>query len=181
MEGLDNISRVINPYNMQRKGRKWHRKLVELFIEIAVYNSFILWKKINNPNTDQLQFQQDIINNIIMFYMTKHRTHQTDRNPGASTLSELTRLVGKHFTELIPCHPGEKRKQKICVRWSAIKKRADVLSYQCAQCKTALCMTPCFEIYRTKKDITRLHRMDESYIHESSECDTEESSCENDC
>ena len=42
MGGVDNLSRVINPYKMQRKGRNWYRKLVELFIEIAVYNSFVL-------------------------------------------------------------------------------------------------------------------------------------------
>ena len=45
MEGVDNLSRVINPYNMQCKGRKRYRKLAKLSIEIAVYNSFILWEK----------------------------------------------------------------------------------------------------------------------------------------
>ena len=78
------------------------------FCRIAVYNSFILWKKINNSNIDQLQFRQDVINSIIMLHMTKHRTHQTGRNPGASALLEPTRLVDKHFIELIPCRPGEK-------------------------------------------------------------------------
>ena len=77
MRGVDNLSRVINPYNMQHKGRKRYHKLAKLFIEMTVYNSLILWKKINNSNIDQLQFQQDVINSIIMFHMTKHQTHQT--------------------------------------------------------------------------------------------------------
>ena len=42
-------------------------------------------------------------------------------------------------------------------------------------------MTSRFEIYHTKRDITRLHRIDESYISESNESEAEESSCENDC
>ena len=67
-------------------------------------------KKINNPNIYQLQFRQDIINDITMFHMTKHRTNHTGRNPGSSALREYTRLVGKHFIELIPCHPGESGK-----------------------------------------------------------------------
>lgn len=180
MGGEEKLTRVINLYNMQRKGSKWHSKLAELSIDIAVYNPFILWKQINNPNIDQLQFQQDIINNVIMFHMTEHRTHQTDWNPGAITLCERTRLVDKHFIELIPCRPGEEQKRRICPRCSAIKERTDV-SYQCAQCKIALCMTPCFKIYYTKKNITRLHRIDESYICESGQSDTEESSYENDC
>ena len=45
MGGVNNLSRVINPYNMQCKGRKWYRKLAEPFIKIVVYNPFILWKK----------------------------------------------------------------------------------------------------------------------------------------
>ena len=180
MGGVDNLSRVIDPYNIQRKGRKWYRKLAKLFIEIAVYKSFILWKKINNPNIDKLQFRQDIINSIAMFHMTKHRTHQTSRNPGASGLREPTHLVGKHHIELISCCPGEKRRREVCTRCSAIKKRTDG-SYQCARCKITLCMTPCFEIYHTKKDITRSHRIDESYISESNESETEKCSCENDC
>ena len=68
----------------------------------------------------------------------------------------------------------------ICARFSAIKKRRDV-PYQYAQCKIALCMTLCFETYHTKKDITKLHRIDESYIYECSESETEEPSCEDDC
>ena len=111
-----------------------------------------------------------------MFRITKHRIYQTGRNP----LREPTRLASKHIIELIPCRPGEKRKRRICTRCSAIRKRTDV-SYQCSQCKITLCMTPFFEIHHTKKDITRLHRIDESYISESNESETEESSCENDC
>ena len=53
MGGVDNLSRIIDPYNIQRKGRKWYRKLAKLFIEIAVHKSFILWKKTNNPNIDK--------------------------------------------------------------------------------------------------------------------------------
>ena len=113
--------------------------------------------------------------------MTKHRAHQTGRYPGASALREPTHLVGTHFIELIPCRPGEKGKRKICVHYSAIKKRADV-SYPMCSMKIVLCMTPCFEIYHTKNNmITRLHCIDESYISESSESETVESFCENDC
>ena len=68
---VDNLSRVIDPYDMQRKEAKWWQKLAVFFIEIAVCNSFILWENINNTNIDQLQFQQDIISSTKMFHMTK--------------------------------------------------------------------------------------------------------------
>ena len=69
---------------------------------------------------------------------------------------------------------------KICARCGTIKKCTDV-SNQIAECEIVLCMAPCFEIYHTKKYITRLHRIDESYTSKSTESETEESSCGNDC
>ena len=33
------------------------------------------------------------------------------------------------------------------------QKRRCETTYQCKECEVALCVTPCFEIYHTKKDI----------------------------
>ena len=114
-----------------------------------------------------------------MFNMTKHETHQTGQNSGANAWREPTCVVGKHLIELIPCRPREKC-GKCVSRCSTIKKCTDV-SYQCSECEISACMTPCFEIYHTKKYITRLHRIDESYTSKSTESETEEHSCGNDC
>ena len=43
MGGVDLVSRVLIPYSSQRRGVKWYRKIAELFLDISVYNSFILW------------------------------------------------------------------------------------------------------------------------------------------
>ena len=46
MGGVDNLSCVIIPYSIQRKGLKWYRKIGELFLELAIYNSYIVRKTI---------------------------------------------------------------------------------------------------------------------------------------
>lgn len=77
-EGPDSgrdLNRVITHVTCNAKGVKWRRKVTELFIEIAIHNSFILRKNINNINIDQLQFPKNIINSFIMFHMTRHQTH----------------------------------------------------------------------------------------------------------
>ena len=51
MGSVDLVGRVIIPYNSQRRGFKWYRKLAELFIELFVYNSFIISKKVNPENS----------------------------------------------------------------------------------------------------------------------------------
>ena len=57
MRGVHLVSRFIIPYNSQRLDVKWYQKLPELFIELSVYNSFIIFRKLypeNNPITHLL-------------------------------------------------------------------------------------------------------------------------------
>ena len=55
MGGVDTLSRVIKPYSIQKRGLKWYRKIGELFIDITLYNAFIVWKKLN-PNNKTVTF-----------------------------------------------------------------------------------------------------------------------------
>ena len=56
MGGVDNLSQVIIPCNIQRKGgNKLYRKTGELFIEIAIYNAFVILQK--SHQTTQLKFR----------------------------------------------------------------------------------------------------------------------------
>ena len=50
MGGVDLVSRVIIPYNSQRRRVKWYRKLAELFIEVSVYHfqKTGSWKQYND-------------------------------------------------------------------------------------------------------------------------------------
>ena len=75
MGGVDTLSRVIYPYSIQRKGLKWYRKVAELFIDINIYNSFVLWKKINNVDGTHLGFRQKLINEIISFHSFGQQAH----------------------------------------------------------------------------------------------------------
>ena len=45
--GVNLVSRVFIPYRSQRHRVKWYRKIAELYLDILVYNSFILWIQIN--------------------------------------------------------------------------------------------------------------------------------------
>ena len=50
MGGVDLVRRVNIPYYSQRQGVKWYRKLAERFIELSVYNSFIIFRNLNPEN-----------------------------------------------------------------------------------------------------------------------------------
>ena len=68
MSGADLDSRVLIPHSSQRRGVKWYRKIAELHLDISVYNSFILWKKINpdKQNVDHLSYRKLLIEEIFV-------------------------------------------------------------------------------------------------------------------
>ena len=69
MGRVDLVSRVLIPYSSQRQGVKWYRTLAELYIDIAVYNSFIIYKKLNGGSKiDHFNFQKMLIEELIMFH-----------------------------------------------------------------------------------------------------------------
>ena len=73
MGGVDLLSRVIVPYPIQLKGaNRWYRKIAELFIELSIYNAFILWKKLNNSTKTQLIFREEFIQEMLALVVNLH-------------------------------------------------------------------------------------------------------------
>ena len=73
MGGVDLLSRVIVPYPIQLKGaNRWYRKIAELFIELSIYNVFIVWKKLNNSTKTQLIFREEFIQEMFTLVVNLH-------------------------------------------------------------------------------------------------------------
>jgi len=68
MGGIDNLSRVLVLCALARKGVKWYRKLTEVFIDFAIYNAFIVWKKLTQSKKTNFQFREQLVDAIIMFH-----------------------------------------------------------------------------------------------------------------
>ena len=80
MGGVDTLSRVVIPYSIQRKGLKWYRKIAELFIDICMYNSYVIWKKSNPTQRGRgithLQYRQNLIKPILMYHFHQEAPKQ---------------------------------------------------------------------------------------------------------
>ena len=85
---------VLIPYSSQRRGVKWYRKIAELYLDISVYNSFILWKKMNpnKQNVDHLNYRKLLVQEIIMFHAFGGQSQSTRPNPD-TTKPNLIRLT----------------------------------------------------------------------------------------
>ena len=147
MGGVDNLSRNLDPYSCQRKTLKWYRKLAELFIEISIYNSYVIWKELTTSHATHLSFRQMLVREII----TAHHYGATKNQRGRKIHEHPFRLTDRHFIRKISQFP-KKRKRK-CVVCHAKGVRCES-TYQCEDCgNIALCIEPCFEIYHTKEDL----------------------------
>ena len=150
MGGVDTLSRVVVPYALARKGVKWYRKLAEVFIDFAIYNSFIIWKKLTASKKNNYQFREQLIDAIIMFHFNPEGNRHSGPTSKPIGMKDPLRLKERHFCSPIRNHPGGKRSRRKCVRCTAMKKRSDT-AYQCVDCDIGLCFHPCFKIYHTTK------------------------------
>ena len=107
------LSRVINPYSIQLKGLMWYRKVAELFIDIPVYNSLVIWQNLNGDVDTHLQFRKKLVDEIISFHSFGTQAPQT--GPLYQHANPL-RLSGRHFIRR-NTSKGEKRSvRRDCVR-----------------------------------------------------------------
>ena len=160
MGGVDTLSRVLIPYSSQRRGRKWYRKLSELFMDIAVYNSFVCWKKLNPPNNfTHLAFRKQLIREIITCHAYGMGTQSTGVNVGSPL-----RLIERHFIEKCP-GKSNSRCQRRCIVCNQRGKRRDT-RYWCPDCQVGLCLEDCFKIYHTIRDYSQTTKSSSSSSEE---------------
>ena len=97
MGGVDTLSRVFIPYSSQQRGIKWYRKIAELFVDICVYNSYILWKKLDpdQSRSDHLRFRKQL---------TFHSYGATKQNKTGKKNSDENplHLTDRHFLRTYP-------------------------------------------------------------------------------
>ena len=159
MGGEDLVSWVLIPYSSQRRGVKWYCKLDKLYIDIAVYNSFIIYKKLNGGGKiDHFNSRKMLIEKLIMFHASSGSSYSTSLNPEPSQENFL-RLVERQFISQIPSTVS---KPRAYVRYTKLGIRRDT-RFWCRKCNVALCLNKCFEIYHTMKDITHGIESDSEY------------------
>ena len=157
MGGMDLVSLVLIPYPSQRRGVKWYHKLAELYIDVAVYNSFIIYKKLMvGSKIDHFSFQKMLIEELIMFHASGGLPYSTGPNPDPSQGN----FVKLHFSDSL--NSKQTKVQRKCVRCTKVGIWRDTW-FWCQKCNVALCRNKCFEIYHTIKDITHGIDLDSEY------------------
>lgn len=153
MGGVDGVDQHLSDYSTLRKrGKKYYKKIFFHLLDLALWNSFILYTKSGGTMTP-LQYRLAVVEKTMKSYLSEDKP-----KPGrpSATLNPV-RLTDRHFPEYLPA--TEKRQNLTqCVVCSRVrdcngKKIRRESRYYCPDCDVALCVAPCFRVYHTVADI----------------------------
>lgn len=164
MAGIDRADQLLSYYSSPRKTIRWYKKVLFHILDMAVWNSFFIYKQFH-PNCSFLDFREELI--VSLFNLQANVTEGKDlvnlvtsrgRPPKAQSATCPIDMSTHHFPEKIPFPFGHnnqgknKSYQKRCKVCSENGGRKET-SFKCKNCpdKPALCPAECFEIYHTRK------------------------------
>nr|BAF82022.1 piggyBac transposase Uribo2 [Xenopus tropicalis]BAF82023.1 piggyBac transposase Uribo2 [Xenopus tropicalis]BAF82024.1 piggyBac transposase Uribo2 [Xenopus tropicalis]BAF82025.1 piggyBac transposase Uribo2 [Xenopus tropicalis] len=146
MGGVDRTDQLQHYYNATRKTRAWYKKVGIYLIQMALRNSYIVYKAaVPGPKLSYYKYQLQILP-ALLFGGVEEQTV-----PEMPPSDNVARLIGKHFIDTLPPTPGKQRPQKGCKVCRKRGIRRDT-RYYCPKCprNPGLCFKPCFEIYHTQ-------------------------------
>jgi len=133
MGGVDHIDQQLAPYETLRKTIKWYKKLAFHLIDLALYNSHVLFKHYNQVHTDPRLKYKDFLLDIIDD-MTG--TTKKNRRSGKKSMKKETNM---HLPEKVMKSNGKPKKSD-CHYCRKNGKRKQTY-FKCSSCNKRLCIT----------------------------------------
>ena len=148
MGGVDKSDQMLSYYGFNHKTLKWTNRVAFHLLDLAIVNSYILYKlsKQEKKHKTHSQFRIDLAKNLLLTAGAEEETGLPTHplpEPGE-------RLHGRHFPCKLPQRESGKQSQRECIVCSQQKKNGrKTTTYACKSCNVALCIVPCFELYHT--------------------------------
>ena len=141
MGGVDHIDKALAPYSILRKSLKWYKKLAFHMLEIASYNSYIVYKHYHpNAKLTFKIFLLTLVQEILEKHKLNRKRNAIDRAPMSDNGQHLPE---KNFT------PSGKPSKQDCVLCRRKGVRTQT-SFSCAACKKRFCIDgkdSCFKLW----------------------------------
>ncbi|KAM9311500.1 piggyBac transposable element-derived protein 4-like [Gastrophryne carolinensis] len=99
MGGVDKTDQILTFYNAIRKSRAWYKKVAIHLVQLATYNSFVVFKAaVPGSNLTFVKYQQQLLSALLF--------SDAEEIPEVSGNDDEVRLIGKHFIKCVPPTPG---------------------------------------------------------------------------
>uniref|UniRef100_A0A1A9V034 DDE_Tnp_1_7 domain-containing protein n=1 Tax=Glossina austeni TaxID=7395 RepID=A0A1A9V034_GLOAU len=145
MSGIDRCDQIIAYYSSPKKSIRWYKKVIFHLLDISVWNSFYIYKRVNDSNIVFLDFRDNLINMLLKMPQNSNASDFFLDNDNSQTHVRYTlprHFQDAYYQEKIPATLNYKRKTyflkcKYCYR----QKITKFTSYQCQNCvnKPPLC------------------------------------------
>ena len=193
MGAVDRSDQMVGYNCFQRRTLKWWKKCIFHMLNLCVVNAYILYKEWHEANVPQSSkpvphrtFRREL---VVQMIESCGPLPGSVRRKGRRSAETLLRLEGRHFIRRIHalgkkknisrtcvvCNPAEVKRQTQLGQKRA-KRPGKESVHECAQCLVALCITPCFELYHTRRDFIRAYSQVKGYAaaHDSQTEDDED-------
>lgn len=137
MAGVDRADQYSTCYEIDRKTNKWWKRVFYRLLQIAVSNSWIIFKKFRSTEMPLIDFLMPLSENLIQIGKLEMKSKKIIRagtGPPAKRL-KVTSTVIEHQ----PIRQATKRRCTFC----ATKKKESRTFYVCSTCNVPLCVD-CF-------------------------------------
>lgn len=153
MGGVDKADQCMAYYPcIRNQQRKYYKKVFRHLLDMAVWNSYVLYKK-DGGKIRHVDFRLQLFEGLVKKYTT-NECKASNRVVG-NELSVM-RLSGRHwhFPTYVKATPKNKNPCRRCAVCSQQfeqngKRKRKESRYQCEKCDVGLCVSPCFEIFHT--------------------------------
>jgi len=143
MGGTDQMDQNLGCYRIGVRGKKWYWPLVTWMFDVAMQNSWILYKKTGRQKKSQLEFRREVVN----VYLEKYKNAPTGSGRISKSIyssdSRISVTLRFDKTDHLVQHTEEKKK-----RCAGINCNSAVRT-MCSKCSVGLCID-CFKPFLSK-------------------------------
>ena len=140
MGGVDLHDQMVTLYELDRKSRKWWRKVFFRMLMVAVHNSFVVFCETQRKKIPFLNYLVSLAEGLIDYGRSRMPWKRTRKVGRRLDAAKLKPNIGNHF-------PVKEQQRRRCVRCAARKKERRT-KIMCQKCNVPLCMD-CFTSYHT--------------------------------
>jgi Transposase IS4 len=147
MGGVDRFDQLKERYAIGRRSIKWWHRILYYLIDLAIINSFILWKlnKRSSANHDQMSYRLRLARQLIDGFTTRKRIGRPiSFLANKKEVPDDVRLaaVGQHM----PTQGNTYRRCRMC----STRAHEQRTRFTCSFCSVPLCIDTCFAKFHGK-------------------------------
>jgi len=150
MNAVDKQDQQLSSFPVMHKYSKGYKKMFFYMIDVAIFNSCALQKKITGKKQHFTEFRIQLAELMIESVVLPDYPRRGRPQQGPSPV-RLQALHWAHFVQFIPPNPKKKNPCRDCVVCKVKKKKSET-RWECSKCLVALHVPDCFRVYHTTKN-----------------------------